>query len=103
MDDAEADMMAMAYRVEVSQGVDTMFETIGRDKLVKKDDNGDSYVHTDILLSLAAQMSIDGHEAVVRSDYSYAEAMAKCATVINVLALRANGEEPNVFEDQFLD
>lgn len=100
MDDAEVDMAALAYRVQVADLVDKMFEDVGKDRLVKQLD-GTTFVHIDVLMSLAQQMSLDGQKAVYIQDYSYASAMAKCATIIHVLALRARGEEPNVFEEQF--
>jgi hypothetical protein len=99
-DDATLDMMAMEYRTQVAERIDELLEVFGRSRMIFNH-NGQAFVSTEILYGIAAVLAERGIEAEHADEMWQAAAYADGATLINILALRADGEEANVNTEQF--
>ena len=88
------------YRARIGDGVDKLISemTDGGVTVFASLDNGE-FVSTEVLDAVASAFSILGQDSVMKGNMDHAESFAYCATLVNVLSMRASGKEPNDFGD----
>lgn len=95
-ENARADMQAQAYRSEVGDIIDEGFELIGgRDRAVYVNEDGHTFVNVDIIYALADAFSMEGMKAVLTGNATASDVWVKVATLVNVLAVRAEDRSPS--------